>query len=502
MKMKDKRFLDGTMSAALAVAASVIIFLVNMIAGSLPGSLTTVDVTDEKLYSIGDTTKGVLDALTETVTLHYITEAGEEDEAVSKLVDSYDDYTDRIKLVRVDAVVSPAYASGLTDDDVPINSVIAECGGRVSVASYSSFYVYGGSSYLYDAASGWDAEGRITSAVASAAFGGGAKIYFTTGHDEMDPGSDMLNLMEKAGITRGEINLINNAVPDDAAALAIFAPVSDFTDVELKRLRSYLDEGGHLLLVTMSEAVTGASTPGLDSVMASYGVKRSGGYVLEGDSSAYVQAPYLILPQIGVSEVTQGLAKQNIICALPEAIEPGHDDDSVYTVTPLLMTGGSAYKKDAVRDTVEKEESDEEGSFVLAVSVEQTFSNDDMGEPDVALEDGNEGGQDNRDEEKDDHPGAMRIVYCTTPCIFSSEALSQLIQQESLLPEGNAVLFSNVIAYLTDMNVVVSVEAKTLAVPQTVMSAAAQQSLGVLLMFVLPGAVLMAGLFVYIRRRR
>ncbi len=73
---------------------------------------------------------------------------------------------------------------------------------------------------------------------------------------------------------------------------------------------------------------------------------------------------------------------------------------------------------------------------------------------------------------------ATRIVYCATPCLFSASALSALIQQETALPEGNTKLFSNVMAYLTDSNLTVSVEPKTLAVPQTIVSTAVQQTLG------------------------
>ncbi len=306
---KNLKFRNGFSSVILAAVVFAVIFVANMIVGALPASRTVFDVTNEKLYSIGDTTKGVLAALEDKVTLYLITESGQEDEAVGKLAETYAACSDKVELVKVDAVASPGFTAEYTDETVPLNSVIAVCGDRSALASYASFYGYD-YSYMYNTPTSWDAEGRITSAIARAAFDSSARVYYTVGHDELPLGAEMLDSLAKANIETAEINLLTTTIPADCDALIVFAPGADFTPEEVHKVSAYLGNGGRLLLVTMTQAVTGVSTPNLDSIPADYGVGRKGGYVVEGDGASYVQAPYLILPKVCVSEVTGGLRGQ------------------------------------------------------------------------------------------------------------------------------------------------------------------------------------------------
>ena len=523
---RSRRYLaNGTYSIAVTMLAFAALILVNLIAGALPSAWTTFDVTGQKLFSVSETTKGVLDALTDEVTLHLITEAGQEDEAVSKLVEAYAAASPKIKVNRVDAVRNPTFASQYSEETVPLNSVIAVCGDRSHIASYDRLYVYDEYGYYNGTTpSYWDAEGQITSAIARVSVAEEAKVYYTTGHDEMTMGNEMTDSLEKAGISSEPVNLLSSSLPADCDALIIFSPAQDFTDEEVGKVTAYLEEGGRLLLMTMSDSVTGSATPHLDSIMAGYGVTRRGGLVMEQDASAYVQAPYLVLPSLGTSEVTDGLSNQNIVCALPEALEVGDTDEAVYTVTNILLSSEDAYLKEDAMASVEKTPDDESGRFVFAVAVEQTLSADSTGEPDLPTdlafdEDGTEtereseskteeaesgSGQEDVTEDvtEDGTKGITRILYYSTPCLFSASALSTLIQQSTALPEGNTALFAKSIAYLTDQEQAVSVNPKSLGVPQTVIDMGAQSVIGNLLMFALPALTLAAGFIVFRRRRR
>ncbi len=507
MKNKKQRLLSGTLSIALAAAAAAVVLAANLLLGALPAGRGAVDVTDEKLYSIGDVTRGVLSALEEDVDLYVLTEAGQEDEAVIKLTEAYDACSDRLHVRLVDIVENPAFVKQYTEEPLPANSVLAVCGDKAAAASYSRFYTYDENSYLYDRPSAWDAEGQITTAIVRASMDTGRTVCYTTGHEEQALGTDMLDVLEKAGIEAVPVNLLSEQIPSDCSALLIFAPIRDFTEEEVNRVRSYLEHGGHMLLVTIPEAITGTATPRLGRIMEDWGVTRKGGYVMESDPSRYVQAPYILLPTLGTAEVTAGLENRNLICALAEGLEAAHDDEEElpYTVQVLLSTGEGAYMKTEVRDTVEQSDGDEVGSFVLGVAVEQTFSVNDPGSADLELDEeelraaGAEGA--GAGPEKGEER-AVRIVYVSTPCLFSAEALSSLIQQQTALPEGNKALFANTMAYLTDQELAVSVPVRSLGVPQTLVDTGTQQLLGNICMFLLPALVLSAGFAVFMRRRR
>ena len=504
---KRRRLANGTYSMLIAGFVIAAVVLVNVIVQTIPSAFTTFDVTDEKLYSIGTASKEVLASLDEDVTLYFLTETGEEDEGVEKLLDNYEGNSSRIHVKKIDAVANPTFASEYSDDTVTLNSVIAVCGDRYKVADYSDFYIYS-YSYYYSA-TGYDAEGKITSAIAFVTQNETVRIGYTVGHEELDLGTELTDALDKSNIETEEINLLTSDIPDDIRALIIFAPGADFTEEEAKKVREYLGSGGNALIVSMASMVNGTETPNFDSIMESYGVTKAEGIVMEGDTGCYVQAPYLLVPNTSsVSEVTAGLENSNIVYSLAEALIPSEDEDLAWTVTPILTTSENAYLKTDLTNTVLREDGDETGQFVLAAAIEQTFSNDSDGASDI--EDGNaESGASeaaaDAGEEADDgssEPTVTKILYYTSPCAFNSDALSSLIQQSTALPEGNSSLISASIRYLTDHETAVSVPQKSLSVPQTTIDTGTVNTLGAVFMYVLPAAVLVLGFAVWMRRRK
>ena len=99
--------------------------------------------------------------------------------------------------------------------------------------------------------------------------------------------SDNLLLEDLSLLSEGEI-------PQDAAALLIYAPQSDLSESERDLILDYLQQGGRLLLVTdYSEE----ERPNLDAVTAYYGLSSVDGIVLEGDASRHMQGyNYYLLP--------------------------------------------------------------------------------------------------------------------------------------------------------------------------------------------------------------
>ena len=494
--MIGRRGVHGTYSLAMtagAIAASVIAC---MIVSSLPADRGTLDLTDQKLFSIGDETRELLGSLEQDVTLYYITESGEEDEGVEKLLDVYEAASPRVSVERVDAVRSPAFTKQYTDENVSLNSVIAVSGGKAAVADYSLFYRYASGEVTYTAYA-YDAEGRITSAILAACDDTVTKVYCTTGHGELALGAEFTDAMEKAHIESLSINLLSETIPADCAALIIFAPGQDLTAAEANKVLKYLYAGGRALMVSMPRLLSGADTPNYDSVLSAYGITRADGLVMEGDVSRFVQAPYLVIPGVSdVSDVTAGAAGTNIVCALAEALNVEEDEDAAYSVTPLLYTSDSAYLKTDIDTTVEKEAGDPAGHFVLAVAAEQTFSRDTFGKSDIPEDNADE------EEEEEEDPGVTKLFCFTTPCLFSADALSLLIQQSTALPEGNSSLLTGVLKSLTGRETAVSVAPRLLTTPQTTISAGAVNALGILFMLALPAAVLAAGIAVWAVRRR
>ena len=89
-KFKDsinKKYLkNGSYSSVMIVVFVAIIIVINMIVGNLPSKYTQLDISSEKLYTIGDETKAMLKDLDKDVTIYQIAQSGSEDETISNLL--------------------------------------------------------------------------------------------------------------------------------------------------------------------------------------------------------------------------------------------------------------------------------------------------------------------------------------------------------------------------------------------------------------------------------
>mgnify|MGYP000402924382 CR=1 FL=1 len=143
-KFKDsinKKYLkNGSYSSVMIVVFVAIIIVINMIVGNLPSKYTQLDISSEKLYTIGDETKAMLKNLDKDVTIYQIAQSGSEDETISNLLQRYADESDHIKVEQKDPVVNPKFVSEYTSDNLSSNSLIVVCGDRNKVVNYNNIY--------------------------------------------------------------------------------------------------------------------------------------------------------------------------------------------------------------------------------------------------------------------------------------------------------------------------------------------------------------------------
>ena len=119
---------NGSYSMLISVIFIVIFIVLNMIVNALPTKYSEIDVSDQKLFSIGKQTEDFLKKLDKDVTIYQIAQSGAEDETVSKLLKKYEEASDHIKVEKKDPVVNPKFTSEYTDAEVSSNSLIVKFG--------------------------------------------------------------------------------------------------------------------------------------------------------------------------------------------------------------------------------------------------------------------------------------------------------------------------------------------------------------------------------------
>lgn len=360
----------GSYSLAVTAIVLAILVAVNVLVSMLPTSATRYDISATKLYSITSNTKAVISGLTEDVTIYWIVQADQEDEVISNLLDKYESLSDHITVVKKNPDVYPTFAAQYTDETVYNNSLVVECGSKSRYIAYDDIYLQEVDYTTYSYATSFDGEGAITSAIDYVVSDELPQLYVLEGHGEAELSSVFSDQLTKENMEVSTFSLLTeNAVPEAADCVLIYAPESDISTEEKDILADYVSTGGKLLV--LAGPTEDGTLTNLYSLLENYGVTAVDGLVVEGDSSHYAFGyPVILMPDMADSEITQSLTAENYYAIIPIA-QGMTVSDSATSVTALLTTSDTSFSKAAgyQLSTYEKEEGDTDGPFAVAVSV-------------------------------------------------------------------------------------------------------------------------------------
>ena len=366
----------GGYSLIISCVVLAILIVVNIFVSVLPASWTNLDISSSQLYSITSNTKAVLNNLQEDVTIYWIVQAGEEDEILENLLAKYESQSDHIQVVKKNPDVYPTFAQQYTSEEVPNNSLIVECGDRSRYISNRDIYEYTVDYYTYtEYADSFDGEGAITSAIDYVVTEELPQLYMLEGHGEEELPSTFAEQVEKDNIEVNTFSLLTvETVPEEADCVLIYAPTTDLSEDETKKLSDYVSTGGKLMVV--SGPAEEEPLTNLNSLLETYGVTVNDGIVVEEDQGHYYFGyPYILIPDLNSHAITDSLIENNyyVLMSISSGLTVS-DNTGTGTVTELLTTTDSAFSKIAGYDlsTYEKEEGDVEGPFALAVSIEDS----------------------------------------------------------------------------------------------------------------------------------
>lgn len=377
-KMKNKNYNNyqiamkgGSYSLAMTGIVLAILVVVNIFASVLPTTLTQYDISSAKLFSISSNTKVVVNALKKDVTIYWIVQADAEDDVIKNLLAKYESLSEHIKVVEKNPDVYPTFTDQYTSEEVPNNSLIVECDDRSRFISCNDIYLTeeNMSTYSYDRS--FDGEGAITSAIDYVATDELPQLYILEGHGETKLSSVFSEQIEKENIETTTFSLLNeDSVPEEADCVLIYGPTSDISAEEKELLSEYAAGGGKLMV--LAGPLEEGKLENLYNLLADYDVEVTDGIVVESNRERYAfQAPYILLPEIGTSEITEPLIEENYYAIMPiaQGLTVGNTSGAV---TELLTTSETAYSKTAGYDisTYEKEDGDVDGPFALAVSID------------------------------------------------------------------------------------------------------------------------------------
>ncbi|MDO4617220.1 MAG: GldG family protein [Lachnospiraceae bacterium] len=360
----------GSYSILITAVVLALLIAVNVLVSVLPSGMTRLDISAANLYSVTSQTKSVVNNLDQDVTIYWIVQANQEDSVIENLLSKYESLSEHLTVVKKNPDTYPTFTAEYTDETVANNSLIVESGDKSRYIAYSSIYLTEADYTTYSYSYSFDGEGAITSAIGYVTSEELPKIYTLSGHGESDLPSSFSSQLTRENYETESFSLLNeDTIPEDAAAILIYAPTSDISDKEAELLLEYVNNGGKLLV--FAGPVQDSELNNLYSLLSSYGVERAEGITVEGDRDHYAfQSPYILLPEIESSDITDPLisGNYNVLVPLAQGLIVAEDASNA---AALLTTSDSSYSKAAgySMETYEKEEGDTDGSFTVGVSV-------------------------------------------------------------------------------------------------------------------------------------
>lgn len=425
------------------------------------------DLTNNQIYSIGDTTKSILKKVDKPITIYTLYESGKEDHTVSEILDRYHQESDYIQVVNIDPIEKPMFTQQFETDDVTIEAsslIIREDNkDEFRIINAQDLYEWKlKEDQLY--ATGMIVEQRVTAAIASIQGGKQTTTYFVTGHGEMNESEQyyLAETLKSDGYKVLSYDLIYNDIPlssDDC--LMFLAPRKDLTDEEYEFLEKFVSEGGKT--VCLMNLLAG-NLPNFNRLFGGYGLSVTDNLIVEPDSKNYLNSKIMIRPQMNEDNpVLQSVVKADVGLVLPRCRGISSAKIENVKLNPILYSSKSSYGKvNSYTETLEKEESDTEGPFLLGA---------------IAT---------------NEKTGAKIVL------MGSSDFVSTL---ENAKFEGNIALFMDSVAWASGKKDSVAIQPKSLvSAPLKIKSASVGHELMVFVIIVIPISILVSGIFVWRRR--
>jgi ABC-type uncharacterized transport system involved in gliding motility auxiliary subunit len=472
------------------------------------------DWTGSKLYTLSEKSANVIKALDKDIEAVIFMRPSEELFApTEELLERYASASPRIKVRTVDPdknlaeTQQVAQRYGLKNANV----VVFDNGKdrRVIETSDLAEFDYSGMQMGEGPRmTGFKGEQRFTGAILELEEAKKPKILFTTGHGErsldgfdQDGLSQTQDLLGKDNFDlQSWASLGKNAVPEGTDLVVIAGPTSGFTAPELTALSAYLAQGGRLLAMidpTLPGGSTALVDTGLRDFLAGWGVKLGDDIVVDPSNPLpFFGAETIFSSSYGDHPITRSLQQAQVPSVLALARSVGKAAAPAgYEVMDLVKTSAEGWAETdlAALKAVKKDPQDGAGPVTLAVAVEPAGE---APKPPAPEEDDDAIAPPKPAEPAKDPAAEAKKARLV---VFGD---SDFATNAQIASAGNATLLNDTFNWLVARQQALGIAAKT---PEQVrLSLTSGQLSGIFwtVIGLLPLASVVAGVAVYLRRRR
>jgi hypothetical protein len=332
-KLFGKRNLRyGFVSVCITLVVIAVIVLFNVVLTALFKKYPLdIDLTEDRIFEISRETIDFLAELDQDVDIYVLnTESGfttgsptEYFTQANEVIRKYAQYSPRVRLEYVDLIRNPDFPSRFPGIDASMSDIIIVSGSRSRKLSPRDLFNIQ-TSYYGSYISSSKAEQAMTSALLGVTSRKSSLAVVIEGHGEYDVGA-FTELLEMNVWEVASVNTITGAIPPEASLLILAAPERDLSVEELAGIDRFLEGGSNRIFFYLSSLAQPSQLdqsgfPNLDAFLTEWGLAVDGGIVFETDGGRIIgDSPYLSFADFVEDDYSKSIIAKGLSPVLPQS---------------------------------------------------------------------------------------------------------------------------------------------------------------------------------------
>lgn len=365
--LKSRKARHGSVAIAIVAVVVAIVIVLNIICSLLVDRFPNlkVDMTANSSYALQDDTADYVSHLSKDVKITILMNKDDFESGGTymvqalNLLEKMESTSDgKLKLDYVDLTENPAFTSAYTDVDWTDSSanylMVVESGDQYRVLKVDDCFEYDEEAYYYYGSmqfTGSNVEQAVVTSILNVTTEDKIVVDMITGNNEQDY-SVIKTLLENNAYKVNEISLATQDIEDDATIAVLFAPSVDLDEQAASKLSKWLDNDGKygrtLVYVPTADM---PSTPNLDELLNDWGMSVDSGYVFETSNDHLVSnsSPYAFLVEY-TDYYKEGLKNSGIPVVVSESHAVNVTDESKAHAILNTSTKAGIYPLNAEED--------------------------------------------------------------------------------------------------------------------------------------------------------
>lgn len=471
---KNSRVRYGTVGTVITILVIILTLVLNMgMSGLGKAHNLNLDLTRNHAFKLSDESIKFLKTLDKKVEIVVLNSEenfvanGEYFTQANEVLKQYSQFSGNIKLSYVDMEENPTYLYEYASEDLQSNSILVRSGdNHTTLTAMDIFDVE--SSYQGTSIVSSGAEQAMSSAIMNVTNDKKVKVSLISGFDE-ENSSSFEDLLEKNNYEVSTQTILTENIDADSEVVIIYGPKRDYDNDAIEKLKKYIyNDGKYSKNIFYIATPNLNESPNLNEFLNDYNIKLGDGIVYETNPKNLLtlNSPFYATNEYVDSEYSGEIKNKDIPVSLPYS-HPIEILDELKVTTLLQFSESAGIVPSNAGEAWSPSSDDKKGPIPAMTISEKT------------------------------EEGAVKpssVVVSGSILGFDDTFLSR----SSL---NNSSYFLNVFNKLTNQKLGIQIESKTVNSQELGINSYQATVISIILTLVLPLAIALVGVIVWIKRR-